>query len=320
MIPTYIFNLLFISIKTTHICRNQVTLNGGMDEIVNSLSKLNLSNSDSTYKSNAEDEKEDWSLRPTLTLGRESIAFWSVSKIDACGCGHDHNKKSSNHDGDNIAVVDCLSKLDVIKKQEVKMAVWQREDIPNFVNALNDSAATLKDLPHFQGLVTRKETSSQLRKHLLCSCPDTHGYFSKDIIDALIEDIDTLVFAFADISKSDNIYVKLKKVDCDQCKFWHQDSVDFRLVTTYRGPCTEFVQPEYSLETLKNKREDSKYTQSLSLRDVALFKGQGQDDLVETDGTNKQEGIVHRSPRIEKERGVFRLLLVLDIPQAGWHY
>ena len=44
-------------------------------------------------------------------------------------------------------------------------------------------------------------------------------YFSKDIIDALIEDIDTLVFAFADISKSDNFYVKLKKVDSDNANF-----------------------------------------------------------------------------------------------------
>ena len=142
----------------------------------------------------------------------------------------------------------------------------------------------------------------------------------KEIIDSLIQDIDTLVSTFADISKSDDIYVKLKKVDSNQCKFWHQDSVDFRLVTTYRGPCTEFVQPEYSRETLENKEDDSKYAQSLSLRDVALFKGQGPDDLVETNGTNKEDGIVHRSPRIEKEKGVWRLLLVLDIPQQGWHY
>ena len=157
MIPTYLINLLFTSTKTTHICRNQVTLNGGMDEIVNSLSKLHLSNSDSIFKSNAEDGKEDWLLRPTLILGKESIAFRSVSKIDACGCGHEHHKKSSNHDGDEIAFVDCLSKLDVIKKQEVKMAVWQREDVPNFVDALNDPAVTLGDLPHFKGLVTKKK-------------------------------------------------------------------------------------------------------------------------------------------------------------------
>jgi hypothetical protein len=31
--------------------------------------------------------------------------------------------------------------------------------------------------------------------------------------------------------------------------------VDFRLVTRYGGPCTEWVQPEYSLETLTNKQD-----------------------------------------------------------------
>ena len=90
----------------------------------------------------------------------------------------------------------------------------------------------------------------------------------------------------------------------------------FRLVSTLRGPCTEWVPPEYSTSTLKRRQRDSKHARSMDLNDVALFKGRGDE---ETQTIYGLPGIVHRSPRIE-ESGESRVVLIIDIPQEGWHF
>lgn len=303
-----------------------------VQNLLDRLTVMSLSSSYTTTSStnnpirNEDLLEEDWKLRSSPKLGEEPIAFRRVSTLEKCGCGHDHSYGETTvetinlEDSKQIVFVNNLSNLDVIKKAEVKMSVWRREYIPAFVSVLNDEAITLEDLPHFQGMVTKGDAASRLKEQLSCaSCPESHGPLNEKVIDDLIQDISELVSAFADISQSSNVYVKLNKVNSNQCRLWHQDSVDFRLVTTYRGPCTEWVQPEYSLETLRNKQDDSKHAQSLTHRDVALFKGRGSDDLHDQ-SKPKQEGIVHRSPRIENDNGVFRLLLVLDVPQRGWHY
>jgi len=110
--------------------------------------------------------------------------------------------------------------------------------------------------------------------------------------------------------------VKLQVMTNDGCRFWHQDSVPFRLVSTLRGSCTEWVPPEFSRATLKRRQHDSKHARSMNLSDVALFKGRGDADAESIYG---QPGIVHRSPRIE-ESGESRVILIIDIPQEGWHF
>ena len=147
-------------------------------------------------------------------------------------------------------------------------------------------------------------------------------------IDELVHHVDQLAQMFARIAKESGflgdddkdkvpfVYVKLKVVESDGCRFWHQDCVPFRLCATFRGPCTEWVPPAFSKITLARRQFDSKHAQSLSLCDVALFKGRGDADA---DLLHDLPGIVHRSPRIEGT-GMSRLLLVIDIPHEGWHY
>ena len=60
---------------------------------------------------------------------------------------------------------------------------------------------------------------------------------------------------------------------------------------------------------------NSKHSQSLSLADVALFKGRGD---VDPEELYDQPGIVHRSPR--NINGDYRVVFVVDIPQEGMHY
>ncbi len=137
-----------------------------------------------------------------------------------------------------------------------------------------------------------------------------------DDIEELISDVSQLVSLFSKLTKTEKVFVKLEVLGDDGCAFWHQDCVPFRLVTTYRGPCTEWVHPDCSGATLRRKRFDSKHAQSLSHHDVALFKGRGE--TLYGDSLLGHPGIVHRSPRVEGS-GVYRVVLVLDMPSMA-HY
>jgi len=143
----------------------------------------------------------------------------------------------------------------------------------------------------------------------------------------------------SDEGNVEEVHVKLECLTDNGCVFWHQDTVPLRMVTTYKGPCTEYIEdngnPEISQFVLSHRQDDcSKYTKSLSNHDVALFKGRCFDDIEEggEDGNIEEEeeeeeedpevvmlgsGIVHRSPRIEGT-GITRLVLILDIP-AEFH-
>ncbi|KAL7449773.1 hypothetical protein ACHAWC_001798, partial [Mediolabrus comicus] len=61
------------------------------------------------------------------------------------------------------------------------------------------------------------------------------------------------------------VHVKIQVMTNDGCRFWHQDSVPFRLVSTLRGPCTEWVPPYFSKATLKQRQHDSKHARSMRL-------------------------------------------------------
>ena len=110
--------------------------------------------------------------------------------------------------------------------------------------------------------------------------------------------------------------MRLEVLEDNGCQYWHQDSVPFRMVATYRGTCTQWVHPDLADATLSRRQFDSKHAQALTHHDVALFKGRGE--CFEGDELLGHPGIVHRSPRIEGS-GVFRVVLVLDIPQP-WHF
>ena len=132
-------------------------------------------------------------------------------------------------------------------------------------------------------------------------------------IDELVDDVDRLVRVFAKVAKTKTVFVKLEVLADDGCVFWHQDSVPFRLVATYRGPCTEWVPPDCSKEPcavaslIPSTREGSHH-------DVALFKGRGESR--KGSSLLGHPGIVHRSPRISGS-GIQRVVLILDIP-AGF--
>ena len=230
---------------------------------------------------------------------------------------------STPNEIEEIVFVDNISELDVIQNDAVQLAVWRQAatGTPKFMAKLQDPSAVPSSLPTFEGIVTCENVKKKLTARL---CPrwklrsKSSRALSDDEAKEFIDEIANLVRVFGEISRSDVVYVKLHLVDDNGCAYWHQDCVEFRLVKTFRGPCTQWVSPEHSKATLRRYKLNSKHAQSLSHRDVALFKGRGE--TAEDDDHLNQPGIVHRSPRIPEGSGTVRLVLVLDIPQEGWHY
>lgn len=221
---------------------------------------------------------------------------------------------------DQIVFADDLDALRELISDKVQLAVWRRERVPDFVTKLSDPFIDPASLPTFEGVVTPDICHQVLSTYMCCpyNLRSKKGNpLSDDCLEELVYEIDRLVHAFSEVSGSDIVNIKLEALSDNGCRFWHQDSVPLRLVATYRGPCTEYVAPEHSRSTLRKRTRNSTHAQTLTHHDVALFKGQGETD--EETPILGQDGIVHRSPRIEGE-GIYRLVLVLDIPQEGWHY
>ena len=227
--------------------------------------------------------------------------------------------------GKQIVFVNEISHLAMIQKDVVQLVVFRQsqDKVPTYASTLLlDHSIQASSLPSFEGVVT-KETVNQTIQDVFYpryKLRSRQFIIDDDIIKkGLIDDIDQLVHIFADISQSESVFVKLEVVKDNACAFWHQDCVEFRLVKTYLGPCTEWVPPAHSKATLRQRQYNTKYSQSFFPGDVALFKGRG-DAADSDDEFFNHPGIVHRSPRIEEGSGIFRFVLVLDVPQEGWHY
>ena len=220
---------------------------------------------------------------------------------------------------EEIVFVEKPCDLNVIKKEAVQLAVWRQKQAPKFVAALSDPSLSAANLPAFQGLFESSETGevAQVLKSYLWRPYNLRSQKDRALveedIDELVEQIDQLVHIFVEIVNEPAIHVKLEAISDDGCRNWHQDFVPYRLVATYRGPCTEFVPPTLSKSTLQRRHSNCKHAQSLLHSDVALFKGRGCED---DDCSHDHPGIVHRSPRNTGHR----VVLILDIPQKGWHY
>ena len=133
-----------------------------------------------------------------------------------------------------ILLVDDINGLRAITQHDVALVVWQR----SLLNQVSKWIAELsyEQLPHTRLLFRPQDLVNALTEHVIsCGMPACKS------LDHLVEDIDALVKAFADLTGSDNVDVRLERVNHDACRKFHRDHVETRLVTTYMGPGTQWV-------------------------------------------------------------------------------
>ena len=204
------------------------------------------------------------------------------------------------HRENGVRACGSMSGLTAIGEPSTDLVIWKRAlplQLRDWLNQIPVSA-----LPDLRVLIKPGELRPALEP-LLSKC----GMRAGDMRDLLIADIAKLVQVFSRITTSAHVDVRLERVEDDACWKFHRDSVDARLLTTYRGPATEWVQPEHGERAILEQESFSGPLEHLGVHDVALFTGTEA-------GTGM--GIVHRSPPIVGT-GFTRLLLCLNEPTAA---
>ncbi len=179
-----------------------------------------------------------------------------------------------------------------VRDPECNLAIWERETSSSFANLLSDG---LDDV--------RFEASlSHLRDRLEQALSDA-GYVNQIERDELIADIVILAGHYCSVLSLSDLEVRLEVVTTNSCRKWHADYVKARLITTYVGSGTQWLNSADS-DRVKNAAEPVRIN-SMSAGDVGIFKGK----LATTNAA------IHRSPPIAGT-GEKRLLLVLN-PTEG---
>ena len=199
-----------------------------------------------------------------------------------------------------IGTCDEADGLAAIHKPGMELVIWRRALPACLQTWLEDMDASR--LPGLRLLVRPGTFRHAVEPHL-----DDCGMPPGDMRDLLVADVEELVLTFSGITGSDLVDVRLERVRDDACWKFHRDCVDARLLTTYRGPSTEWVHPVHAERALHEQTAYEGPLERLRVHDVAIFKGRC---------AGPGSGIVHRSPPIAGS-GQTRLLLCLNKPSSA---
>jgi len=178
--------------------------------------------------------------------------------------------------------------LDAIRDPEISLAIWERAAPVDLSALLTPEigqvrfTSALEDLPALLG-----ETLGDA------------GYPIGAMRSALEADITGLAERFAAVMRCDSVDVRLERITTNACRKWHADYVTARLITTYVGQGTQWIDSDAGQPCDCGDPHDIR---QLAAGDVAIFKGRHWDE---------DRAAIHRSPPIEGS-GEQRLLLVIN--------
>ncbi|WP_152219091.1 DUF1826 domain-containing protein [Pseudomonas sp. SCB32] len=184
-----------------------------------------------------------------------------------------------------------------VLKEDVNLAIWQRTlypEISAFADRLGSRPLDLKQSLDVQG--ERVVLRELLPEHARL---DGFSLFRADL--------EWLLEAFACLTGARRIGLRLRSLDRAMCPRFHVDHVPLRLVTTYIGPASQWLE-EWAMARTRladptAEPNDAVQIRQMAAGDVGLFKG-------EKWAGNLGGGIVHRSS--QPASGERRLLLTLD--------
>jgi hypothetical protein len=185
--------------------------------------------------------------------------------------------------------------LDAIKETDTELVIWHRTLPPGFKEWIDKF--TPSSLPQLRVFIAPGDIRLALNPML-----DECGLPKDSMRELMISDITDLAYVFSRITNSKRVDLRLENINNDSCWRFHIDYVEARLLTTYRGATTQWVQPAYAKQALNEQKEFSGPLERLDIDDVAIFNGKS---------AAQANGIVHRSPPIVGT-GQSRLLFCLN--------
>lgn len=168
------------------------------------------------------------------------------------------------------------------------MAIWERE-AENWIERLLDGEP--RDV--------RVHTSLEKLRSGLAEALLSSGFANSNLHSRLIDEIAELADLYCSIIGLDELEVRLEVVTTNSCRKWHADYVKARLIATYVGDGTQWLDAD-DVDRVREGGEPQQINQ-LRTRDVGIFKGKLATD----------RPAIHRSPPIAGT-GQRRLLLVLN--------
>lgn len=204
----------------------------------------------------------------------------------------------SSYIGDN------LSALSEIFKEKINISIWQRKLDSNIRKEAEDIINLNPDL-QLSTVIYPKDIKNFLLSNV-----------KSENISLIYQDITKLADVFCNFFNCEKVSLRFGTLDHAMCPRFHVDMVQCRLITTYHGVATEWLQHSKVDRTklgLGNKgrpdEESGIYQKSDDIEQleeghVALLKG-------ESWSGNEGAGLVHRSPKVESVNQI-RLLLTID--------
>jgi len=191
--------------------------------------------------------------------------------------------------------------LSQVLEDEVNLAIWQRQlpahvqDFGALLLSMNEPLAESMSLD-----VKGGDVEPDLRT-LASSYGDLQGY------DGFIADVSWLVSAYACLLGAQCVGLRLRVLDKAMCPRFHVDHVPVRLITTYAGIGSQWLEEgaidRKQLGRPEAEPDDATLIQQIDCGEVALLKG-------ERWSGNEGFGLVHRSPPVTRNER--RLILTLD--------
>ncbi|MET1755767.1 DUF1826 domain-containing protein [Novosphingobium sp. RD2P27] len=210
------------------------------------------------------------------------------NELHAATAWPDALSRSEQDTQDAVAVVHALKDTRRVLESHVALAVWKRE-LPSSLLHLIDRI-DLNGVDDVDVMMEVAGPISTLAASLLA------GGYPEDAAMRFADDMLRMARQLASFAGAKQVRMRLEVVETDACRKFHADYVTLRLLTTYRGPATQWFRTA-SPEVVKQVERG----------EVAVLKGR----LLMTEPT-----ILHRSPPIEAT-GERRLLLTIDPPREN---
>ena len=180
--------------------------------------------------------------------------------------------------------------LHAIRDPDCNLAIWQRAAFADFAPL---TLGTPQDLRFVSEVEKLPDTLALgLRQNGFAGDHTLHR--------ALIEDAARLAGLFCTAMDLGTFELRLEVVRTDSCRKFHADYVTARLITTYVGEGTDWLEQAGARRVTEGAEPE--YINRLAAFDVGLFKGKLATD----------QPAIHRSPPIAETAHGARLLLVLN--------
>ncbi|WEX85750.1 DUF1826 domain-containing protein [Sinorhizobium garamanticum] len=159
--------------------------------------------------------------------------------------------------------------------------------------------APVDQLPDFRFTASAVELRSTLLRHF-----NEMSLEPAWLRDWLFNDVFFLARLFRYLTSASSVIVRLETITTDACKRFHADNVRLRLVSTYRGPGTQWLGPRALAMQEAGKPLSPDAIKTTPTGAILLIRGSKS-------ASETSSALLHRSPPIEGT-GINRLLLAVD--------